>query len=58
MTPSDQLQGRERRLRSLDEFEPLPWHRKPRRTTDVLKLVLLAMVGIVVGGSVGWMLIG
>lgn len=57
MIPSDQLPGRERRLRSLDEFEPLPWHRK-RDKKDALKLALLAMVGIVVGGAVGWMLVG
>lgn len=57
MTPSDQLQGRERRLRSLDEFEPLPWHRK-RGRKDGVKLALLALVGIVVGGTVGCMLTG
>lgn len=57
MTPPDQLQGRERRLKSLDEFEPLPWHRK-RSVSNVRKLALLAIIGIVIGGSIGWVLAG
>ena len=55
MAPPDHLERRNHRLKSLDEFEPLPWHQKRRENTRI-KLTVLVMAGLAIGGSIGWLL--
>jgi len=40
------------RLKSLDEFELMPWHQWARQ-----RLWPLVMIGLLIGGALGWLFV-
>jgi hypothetical protein len=48
---------RRKRLRSLDEFEPPPWHRKgpASGTLSRPKFMALIATGLLIGASIGFL---